>query len=34
MGIWTNTHSYEKFKKEWPVVDAMLLDLKALLKDA
>ena len=33
MGIWTNTRSYEKFKKEWPVVDAMLLDLKAALKE-
>ena len=34
MGIWTNTHRYEKFKKEWPAVDAMLLDLKAALKEA
>ena len=32
MGVWKNTHSYEKFKKEYPAVDAMLLDLKAELK--
>ena len=34
MGVWKNTHSYEKFKKEYPAVDAMLLDLKAELKKA
>ena len=32
MGIWKNTRSYKKFKKAWPAVDAMLLDLKAELK--
>lgn len=32
MGIWVNTRSYEKFKKAWPAVDAMLLDLKAELQ--
>lgn len=32
MGVWKNTHSYEKFKKKYPAVDAMLLDLKAELK--
>lgn len=32
MGMWVNTHDYKEFKKSWPAVDAMLLDLKAALK--
>jgi hypothetical protein len=34
LGFWKNTSSYERFKKAWPAVDAMLLDLKAELKTA
>jgi hypothetical protein len=33
MGTWINTHQYKKFKNSWPVVDAMLLDLKTVLKE-
>ncbi|HET9643935.1 MAG TPA: hypothetical protein VFP68_11405 [Burkholderiaceae bacterium] len=32
MGMWTNTHDYNAFKRGWPALDAMLLDLKAELK--
>jgi len=32
MGIWVNRDQYKYFKKAWPVVDTMLLDLKKALK--
>jgi hypothetical protein len=31
-GMWTNTDDYKAFKRKWPALDAILLDLKAELK--